>query len=106
MELKSMKLSEEEMMKNGAPMACCDKQEYPYGLRIHLCHESLEKLGIKSLPEMGKEVMVSAIAYVCSKNEYEHGEEVSKEMGLQITAMSIEAAPQKVKMEDKIYKEE
>lgn len=78
--------------------------EYPYNLRICLCHEDLEKLGIKILPELGTEMMLMASVKVVGKNERSCEEdEVMKSMDIQITAMCLKSAKAKMAVEKKLY---
>lgn len=76
---------------------CCDGDgpEYPYGLRIDLRNESLEKLGIQTLPAVGDEMMVMAKVKVVSVGSHssEEGKE-QRNVDLQITEMEL-AAPAK-----------
>lgn len=67
-----------------------DEPKYPYGLCISLCQDSMEKLGITALPEVGSEMMIHAKVYVKSTRAYETMED-GEDMGmdLQITDMEI-----------------
>ena len=71
------------------------KDQYPWGLRITLDNESLQRLGLnaKSLPAVGDSVSVMAMANVCSVSTRttDHGEDNYVE--LQITDIGL--APQK-----------
>jgi hypothetical protein len=87
-EMKSMKM-DSQRPETAPMMEKEDAPRYPYGLQIHLDKETLEKLGIKELPEIGKEVAIAAVAKVCSVSESEHMYGSDKCMGLQITAMSV-----------------
>lgn len=66
-----------------------EQPEYPYGLRIHLDQESLAKLGITEMPEVGKTFTLQAHVQVVSVSQYENDEGKSREMGLQITDMDL-----------------
>jgi hypothetical protein len=64
-----------------------DKEEFPWGLRLSLDAETIEKLGnIK--PEVGSTITISADAKVVEVRE-EAGENVERSIQLQITAMGI-----------------
>lgn len=71
------------------------KDQYPWGLRITLDNESLQRLGLnaKSLPSVGDSVSIMAMANVCSVSTRttDHGEDNYVE--LQITDIGL--APQK-----------
>lgn len=82
-------------------MACDPSREtalpednpYPYGLRISLNAECLEKLGITELPELGSKCAFYICGEVVSTAESsEYGE--SKCMGVQIQQMGIEELPE------------
>ena len=64
--MKSMKLSPAEKEKS-MPVATgkMDGPQYPWGLRITLDNDVLEKLGI-SLPRVGEKIRIDAIAEVKS----------------------------------------
>lgn len=102
MKLKNMKCSEREMEEKSEPTEK-EKPHYPYGLRLNLEAESLKKLEMKTLPQVGEKIMIIATAEVCSvsQNESEYGD--SKSVGLQITEMAI-GKEDKTPAEDKLYK--
>lgn len=89
MELISMKMSKKEKTEMSSPPSPLEMPSYPYGLNISLNDESIEKLGIKEMPEPGTKVMVTAMADVvsCSMSENEKGKD--RRMELQITDMGI-----------------
>lgn len=66
---------------------------YPYGLSLQLDNDSLEKLGLATMPEVGTTVTVQAKATVtgCSANQYERDgkTETRKSCSLQITDMAV-----------------
>lgn len=67
-----------------------DQPAYPYGLQIRLDKESLEKLGIKKLPEVGKSMKIEATVEVVSVHMNEsslYGD--NKSVELQITDMAL-----------------
>ena len=64
---------------------------YPWGLEICLNDDSLEKLGVKSLPAVGTEVTIVAKATVAATRENAtEGEGTTSGMDLQITDMQID----------------
>jgi hypothetical protein len=68
-----------------------DGGKYPYGLVLHLGDDQLKALGIKELPRVGSEILLSCKAKVTSAREEERGNgEVESYCGLQITAMGTE----------------
>ena len=94
--LKSMKLDREDREKmyptaaEGADLG----PSYPWGLRLELDNETIEKLGI-ALPEVGKNLMVIArvkVESVSSSENTENGRpKLRRSASLQITEMCIEA---------------
>ena len=64
--------------------------EYPYGLCLHLDDETMKKLAMSKLPQVGKQVVVYAYANVTSVSERETligGSSQSVE--LQITDLAV-----------------
>lgn len=90
MEMKSMKLSKEEVKEN-TPMAQAkdDMPQYPYGLQIRLGKEELEKLGLSEMPELGSESILHAKVKVTSVSESESLYGEHKSLELQITEMAL-----------------
>lgn len=64
-----------------------EKEEYPCGLCITLDNESLAKLGIDELPEIGEEMSFSIKTKVKSSMEHEDETSEHKCLTLQITDM-------------------
>ena len=85
----NMKLSDQSYKEQPSVVAY-DKPQYPYGLEISLDNDSLKKLGIDELPEVGSILMIKAKVIVKSTSENEslnYGENYC--MCLQITDMEI-----------------
>lgn len=71
---------------SGAP----EGPRYPWGLTLRLENESLEKLGIKEMPDAGTECEVMAMAKVVSVEKREvAGGKSRRHMELQITKLAI-----------------
>lgn len=91
MALKDMKLDAKAAKET---MLCCAEPEtpmYPYGLRLCLDDDTLEKLGITSLPEVGIEVAIMAKATVVEVEVCQSQDgETHREMDLQITKLDVE----------------
>mgnify|MGYP003624519999 CR=1 FL=1 len=66
-----------------------DEPSYPYGLCITLDAEQLNKLGINTLPAVGGEMMIKAMAYVKSTSAYETQGGQDMSMKLQITDIDL-----------------
>ena len=88
MELIDMK-SVPEAKPEQSIMAEPSKEVYPYGLRIHLDTESVKKLGIVDLPDIGAKVKIEAMCEVTDLRQEKsiYGEE--KCIGLQIVALGL-----------------
>lgn len=99
MELKSMKLEASEKSEHKA-IAALDAPEYPYGLRLDLGGESLEKLGVTSLPKVGDVMTITAKVRVTGARQHEDEGtkgKVHKSMSLQITDLGIGGGDEKKK---------
>ena len=94
MALTNMQLSTEEAKtEDGAPDAAENGPRYPYGLCLYLDKDSMEKLGITDLPEVGASISIIARADVTSISARKsQGGEDSKSIDLQITDLSIGGA--------------
>lgn len=95
-----------------AEMACAPAiSPYPYGLRIYLDDDSLDKLGIEKLPGLGAELVIQAKVRVVSQSENESpgdpdGDNDYKSMDLQITEMALGGLPKdQAKVAEKMYSE-
>lgn len=107
MQLTNMKLPpvKEKPLAESAPSM--PREEYPYGLRIHLDKDQLEQLGITKLPETGVEVSLVAKATVTSVNESAHdsgsGKNVYRSVSLQITDLALAPPKASKNTEDVFY---
>lgn len=86
--LLSMELSPAEAKQE---VACePDPPKYPWGLCIDLDQDSLKKLGIDTLPELGTTMSVVAKAEVTSASTSQsQGGEARMNLSLQITDMAV-----------------
>lgn len=88
--------------KKDNAMPLVSSMDYPYGLRLHLDHETLIKLGVKELPAMGAMVNIEAIAEVVSvSSSSNHEGKIENNICLQITDMDLK----KQSVSKKIYGE-
>lgn len=79
-----LKKQEKGMCSPGEPEA------YPWGLCLHLDKEQMDKLSIATLPQVGTEVHLIAVAKVTSVNESaREGQDENRSVGLQITMMQV-----------------
>lgn len=66
-----------------------DTPEYPYGLRVGLDSESLDKLGVTELPTIGTTMTLMAKVEVVSVSQYESDDGKNRDVSLQITDMEL-----------------
>jgi len=83
--LKITKKQDEENAEVAQPVGSMDNR-YPWGTRIQLEQDSLDKLGIVKLPAVGDKLMIEAKVEVISVRQSEDGKSVE----LQITDMDLE----------------
>lgn len=82
--------AQEAQAQNGLPQAA-DAPKYPWGLEICLNDDSLDKLGVKTLPAVGTEVTIVAKATVSSTSERAtEADGACASMSLQITDMQVD----------------
>lgn len=100
----SMKMDEEEKKEYGCATLSCDSPEYPYGLKICLDTDALEKLGLSSMPAVGSTLMIKAMVTVVGSSIREMKEETEKSLDLQITDMEL-GKPEEQKKKVSLYNE-
>lgn len=76
--------------------------KYPYGLQLSLDEESLQKLGLEGLLQVGSVVTIVAKAKVVGASEHETQEETERSVSIQITDMAPITA-QSASMADRLY---
>lgn len=91
----NMKTSEKRSATLLADSVEADTPEYPYGLRINMDDDSLKKLGITELPEVGTTMTLQARVEVVSVSQHESDNGKHRDMSLQITDMALEASSAK-----------
>lgn len=91
MALKSLKLPKKSAKQDGALVSeSYPRDEYPYGTRLDLSNESLDKLGIKTLPEVGSSFMIECKVTVIGSRQNATKDKTSRTLELQITDMDLE----------------
>jgi len=102
--MKSMKLTKQETKLQNEPTEI-QKEEYPYGLRLNLDNDSLKKLGITTLPEVGSYMILMAKIEVLSisENQHEGDEELRRDISIQITDMELAPEKPKPSMSETLY---
>lgn len=89
----SMKLSKKDQQGNEI---CCETPDYPYGLTLHLSNEILEKLKMKTLPEVGKMCVISGAGKVVSVSENDSKEGGKRrDVTIQIEELGVVPAEKK-----------
>ncbi len=91
MALKDLKISKKEAKdanKLASPYE--DQERYPYGLRLDLNNETLEKLGITKLPAVGTVLMLEAKAKVVGSRQSATESSDNRSIELQITHIDLE----------------
>ena len=83
-----------EDMPSTSPVEAGSEESYPYGLRLRLENDELEKLGMKELPEVGKTCTITAEGVVesISSNQSKGSEGSRKSVEIQITKMATSKA--------------
>jgi len=89
-----MKLTPDEAKQETASAPSdAEQPAYPYGLTICLDDDSLSKLGIDSLPDVGTPFLLTARVEVCSTSQYQNQGGSDRNLSLQITDMQLDAPP-------------
>lgn len=91
MALKDLKISKKEAKeasKLSTPYE--DQERYPYGLRLDLNNDTLEKLGITKLPAVGTVLMFEAKAKVVGSRQSATESSDNRSIELQITHLDLE----------------
>lgn len=93
--MKDMKRTKAEKKGEGTLKApSMTQDDYPYGLRVRLEHESLNKLGMSKLPKVGDKLHLHAHAHVVSTEE-RSGEDGKKRrhVEVELRKMDLGGAP-------------
>jgi hypothetical protein len=110
--LTSMKLDPKKLEERMQPKSVIadDSPVYPYGLRVHLDEDSLDALGMKTLPKVGGSMYLGANVKVVSVSDNEHTSEGGethrhRSVELQITDMGLDKAESDSNAEQALYTE-
>lgn len=101
--MKRSKADREKSMDAAVPAP--EAPRYPWGLSLSLDNEVLEKLGLDDLPEVDDELELVArvtVTRVSSADQAEGGP--SRDVGLQITEMALEAPKRRKSTADVLYR--
>jgi len=103
--MKNMKLDKQAMRENAVLTQPSDyTPDYPWGLKVHIDDDTMRKLGIDALPEVGAEFMLKAKCFVCSVsyNDSENSKE-HMSMSLQITDMALDKEKKATKAGEEVF---
>src|SRR5882724_3993765 len=88
--MSSMELSDESKLDAAMPIPMADKPDYPYGLKICLTNDEIEKLGIDPTDAtVGGRFMLQGIACVTSVSCDDRGGEKCYRIEAQIEDLGI-----------------
>lgn len=99
----SMALTKSEKSERQKDTVLSESPEFPFGLSVHLDDDSLEKLKVKELPEVGGEFDMFATVKVTSVSEHETDEGARRSVSLQITEMALFHKGENNSPGDKLY---
>lgn len=103
MTLTNMKLPKKNNSAMAEPVEM-EREKYPYGLEISLNEESITKLGIEGLPDVGKKVMISARAdVVLVRQSEEMNGKKNRRIEFQITDIEFEEEKEKKVASKELY---
>ena len=88
LKLRDMKLSRAEKVEE-VTHDTSDIPDYPWGLRLNLDQDAIDKLGI-DLPSVGDSFFVVALAKVRSVSEHESDDRKTQDISLQIEQLSLD----------------
>ena len=101
--MKSMKLTEEEMKEKVSPQPALEREQYPYGLCIHLDDEMYKRLEVGDTPKVGDEFMILAKATVKEVRKEMNNQADDTSMTLQITDMDMKKEKEKKDTATELY---
>lgn len=91
----SMELDDEDKIDAPMPYAMPDKPDYPYGLRICLTHEELDKLGFSHEDMIvGGTIHLHALGQITSVSSIDKENELQARVEIQIENLMIESEDQ------------
>ncbi len=94
MALTSLKITKKEIKEREKEMSVglgsSDGERFPYGTRLDLDNDTIEKLGIKDLPPVGATMMIEAKVTVIGSRQSATKERTNRNLELQITDMELD----------------
>lgn len=89
--LVSMKMTRAEQRETYEPAKMADDAPvYPYGLTVRLDNDALDKLGLASMPEVGKSLLLMARVDVVSVSAHDSPSGSTRNLELQITDLALD----------------
>lgn len=97
MALKDLKITKKEAkeVNKSIGLADSDQERYPYGLRLDLNNDTLDKLGIDKLPAVGAVITFEAKAKVVGSRQSATEGSENRSIELQITHLDLEGDDKK-----------
>lgn len=99
----SMALTKKEKSDFKESAVLSEAPRFPWGLSVNLDEDSLKKLNVEDLPEVGDEFEMVATVKATSVSENEDEDGTRQSVGLQITDMALLRMGSKGKPEDRLY---
>lgn len=93
--LIDMKRPPEKKRKEQAEIAMTSSEPaYPYGLQLQLENEQLDKLGLKTLPDVGGRVKIEAVGTITEASEHDSQQRGKRRrLEIQIKKLALAEAP-------------
>lgn len=103
--MTSMKMTAKEAKEYASPStAVADAPQFPYGLRVELNNDSLDKLAMKDMPKIGDRFTMTCTVEACGCASYtERDGDENRSLSLQITDMALVPMAAKKSAADAIY---
>lgn len=104
MELVDMKMTADERRDIIEPGKPSEGPKYPWGLRIELNDEAMEKIGLPALPAAGETMILHAQVEVSTVNIHDVADgKKERSMSLQIKRMALESDKTSLDAEKVLY---
>jgi hypothetical protein len=84
----SLKITKRERTKLDVPEVASPRDEYPYGMRLHLDNETMKKLDMR-LPNVGDRFHIVAVGRVRSASENKHASGTNRDADIQIEKIDL-----------------
>jgi len=106
MNIVSMQLSAEEAKEESMAYTAEDEDggpKYPWGLSLDICDETMKKLGMTAMPNVGDTMVLTARVKVTRTSAYEEQKGTDLSFGLQITDMGLAPEDQPSNLAGSLY---